>query len=652
MQDAFLKYIDNFEEWKSNGYFGLLDGSKELIEHLTNKERNKKLWNPQLEGLLRVIYYYEILGKKNCLLNIVTGGGKTAIIAIVIYWLKSVHKINKFLILVPNLIVRDRLESDFKESKIFKDFEINLLNDGNLINELSLLVLSGRQPQGMLESGIILANIQQFYSSHITGKRNLSYILNNIGDIAIFNDEAHNTPAQEYSNILQILSKKCLFRLDTTATPNRADGQEPDSEMIYYYDINKALKDQLIKSIIVYEPEVRLLKLTYTNFKTGEKKDVTELDKEFEDAENYIKPFQWILDPEPMKKQISIALQRLQEQKIRARERYKPILFVVTMGIREAEIVKNSLEETFKIKTLLVTEESDEIDRKNALKIGSMDNNYEAIVSVLMLREGWDVPQVSTILLLRKFSSPVYGQQVIGRGLRRIIRDKPEPEILAVVDHPRLEHDWLWKLVAVSKIRQNVTDEDIFHIEEDLPRRSKIQSLVRPEKLIKIPDPKYEIKINFEKIRDDIPDDTIEYNWKKILDKIEYNREAWMITNLKIDSIKSQRLQDKRIELIDAPDANMNNNNTVYKYNRHELESNFKKAILDLAANLLNEAGFASLMKGKLYNVILDHIFNKIFNKKTLSETDSSDIEFTLYFLPEIRRHFTKPIIAGIISEK
>ena len=66
-----------------------------------------------------------------------------------------------------------------------------------------------------------------------------------------------------------------------------------------------------------------------------------------------------------------------------------------------------------------------------------------------MLREGWDVPEVGVILLLRKFGSKVYGQQVIGRGLRRVrVKgvDPTEPQICAVVDHPKLEHQWLWDI--------------------------------------------------------------------------------------------------------------------------------------------------------------------------------------------------------------
>jgi type III restriction enzyme len=651
MQDSFFRHTKDFEEWKASGFPGILNETRDLIEYLFDNRRKNKLWNHQMESFVRTVYWYEVLNKKNCLLNIVTGGGKTVVIAAVIFWLKSVHKVSKFLILTPNLIVRDRLEFDFANCKIFKDFEFCTENDQTILNELGLHVLErGQQPQGMLESGIVLGNIQQFYTSHITGRRNLSYLMKNIGDLAVFNDEAHNTPALEYSNVLNLISQKCLFRLDTTATPNRADGQEPDSEMIYYYDITKALEDGIIKSIVVYEPEVKLLKLTYTNFETGEKRDVTELDAEFKEAEKQVKPFQWILNPEPMKKQISIALQRLTEQRARAGGKYKPILFVITMSINEGKIAQQMLQEQFKINTLLVTEESDEFDRKIALDIGKQENKYEAVVSVLMLREGWDVPQVSTILLLRKFSSPVYGQQVIGRGLRRILRDKPEPEILSVVDHPRLEHDWLWRLVAVSKIRQNVTDEDQFDIEEDLPLKPLIQSLVRPEKIIKIPEPQYEVKINFQKVKDDIPDDTVETDWQAILDAVTYDREAWMITKTRIETVRSQRLKDKRLEIIDGPEDSIEFA-IGEESSREELEAKLKNTILDITAGLLREAGFGGLMKGKLYSTIMDHISKKIFGGKSLADSEKSDIEYAMYISTEIRRNFTKPIVAGILSE-
>ena len=317
MQDSFLQYVEDFESWRDSGFPNVKLETREFIDNVLRPDKKWKMWNHQIEALLRTIYAYEILEKKNCLLNIVTGGGKTAIIAAVIFWLKSVHNINKFLILTPNTIVRARLIQDFKDGMVFKNFEFTTKQNYILLNDLALHVMeSGAQPQGILDSGIILGNIQQMYSTNTGGKRNLSYLQEFVGDIAIFNDEAHNTPAGEYTNVLNLLSKKSKFRLDTTATPNRADGQEPDSEMIYYYDVTRALKDGIIKSIVVYQPEVRLLQLTYTNYETGERKNVTELDAEFKEAEKGLAPFHWILDEEPMKKQIAIALQRHEEQKL------------------------------------------------------------------------------------------------------------------------------------------------------------------------------------------------------------------------------------------------------------------------------------------------------------------------------------------------
>ena len=649
MQDAFYIHEGKFNDWVMEGCPTTNQETHDFIENLLRRNRKFKLWPHQERAILRTIYSYEMLDKRNMLLNIVTGGGKTIIIAAVIAWLKQAHQISKFLILVPNLIVRDRLEVDFTMGGVFGKAELFPENQGSLVNELGLHVLqAGGTPQGMMESGVILANIQQFYTSNIGGQRNLHYVMTNIGDLAVFNDEAHNTPAPEYSSVLSTLSPKARLRLDTTATPDRADGQSPDSEMIMHYDISKALEDRIVKSIVVYEPEVKLLELTYTNFETHEKKVVTELDEEFRMAEEGLKPFQWILDDEPMMKQMAIALQRHEEQKKRAKGRYKPILFVVTMSIREAERAQKMLEEKFKVKALLVTEESDEEDREEARKIGTVESQYDGIVSVLMLREGWDVPEVSTILLLRKFSSQVYGQQVIGRGLRRIVRDDPEPEILAVVDHPKLEHDWLWRLVAVSKIRQGVLPEDMFG-DEDLPARPKIQKLVRPDKFITIPDPLFETKIDLDKIAKEIPEDTVDSNWRQTLAAVTYDRNVLTITKTSVKQVRGKRLNDKRLELVEGPKVEAGQEGSA-ALTRQELEDKLKEEVKDVATGLLIEAGFGGMKKGQLYGAIMDHIRDKAFGKRALSEAPDDDIAFALEIMEDIRKNFTKPVIAGILA--
>ncbi len=657
----------DFEVWKQD-FHGVKDETRRFLENLTDSNKETKLWKHQSEAILKTIYSYEVLGKNNLLLNIVTGGGKTAIIGACIAWLKMCHQIDKFLILVPNLIVRDRLQKDFLitngEKSVFQTFDFLPKEFVHLENELNTHIMEeGASPQGILEAGIILGNIHQLYEINISGKRNLDWFLNKVGSFAIFNDEAHNTPATEYTKVLRMLTHKTSFRLDTTATPERADGKPLDSEMIMEYGIAQALDDGIIKSVVVYQPDAKIVELTYTNRITGEKKKVTELDKEFKEAESNVKPFQWIMDNEPMKKQISIALKRFDEQKRRSKERYKPILFIVTMGIEEGKRVRDALNKDFNLgrdKVLLVTVDTAEetvgwkpdgeplTAREAATNLGKIGTPFEIVISVMMLREGWDVPPVSVILLLRKFCSQVYGQQVIGRGLRKI-REGDDRQILAVVDHPKLQHDWLWRKVGASGVRK-VDTEDILG-DEDIPTTPKIQKLVRPENYIEIPSPEYETKIDFDAILKKIPKKEISKNWEQILDSVKYNKDMWVISKTKIEQmIKLYVDKERKMEILTGEDIDIKEiDETRRELTREEIEELFKEQIVEMASNLLLEYGFGGLRKGELYNVIIDHVKLKLFNGKNLSEVRKEEIEIVLDNLEEIRKNFTQPIVEGIL---
>ena len=130
MFNRFAQYENAFRDWRRDGMPGLKADSYKYIEFLTSKDddqtaRPGTLWPHQWESFLRVVYAHEILGKveigaDGLLLNIVTGGGKTALIAAVIAWLRTVHNVEKFAMLCPNLIVRDRLEDDFEAGKVFR----------------------------------------------------------------------------------------------------------------------------------------------------------------------------------------------------------------------------------------------------------------------------------------------------------------------------------------------------------------------------------------------------------------------------------------------------------------------------------------------------------------------------------------------------
>ena len=131
---SFAQYEDAFRDWRRDGMPGLKRGLLQIhrVSDLAGRRpggADGTLWPHQWESFLRVVYAHEILGKAEIgadglLLNIVTGGGKTAIIAALIAWLRIAHDVQKFVMLCPNLIVRDRLEDDFEGGKVFKDRDL------------------------------------------------------------------------------------------------------------------------------------------------------------------------------------------------------------------------------------------------------------------------------------------------------------------------------------------------------------------------------------------------------------------------------------------------------------------------------------------------------------------------------------------------
>ena len=505
MFNHFSRYEDEFHQWVNDGYPGVKSETLDYLRHLSDPEddtqpRAGTLWEHQWDSFLRVVYAHELQRNDlalpdGVLLNVVTGGGKTAIIAALIAWLRIAHDVQTFLLICPNLIVRDRLEDDFENGKVFTDRD--LIPDGAIVtkDDFTLTTLGSDRPGGwsrLLGASIVLGNIHQFYTSNASGQSNLSALMNG-PDFVLFNDEAHNSSAPEWEATLERMRPKTTLRVDTTATPDRADGQAPDSRMIYEYLIQDALSDRLVKTPVVYQPRIETVELTYTDARTGETRGVEEID--WAEVERLgLNATQWVTDDKPMQQQMGIALQRLREQERRAKGRYQPILFLVAVCKLDAQKAARTLNDYFKVKTLLITEDSTDQERRQATELGRARRSgqpYKAVVSVLMLREGWDVPEVGVVLLLRKFGSPVYGQQVIGRGLRRVRGQRvkeEEQQICAVVDHPKLEHQWLWEIFS-SKVRTDVGVDDEFDEEEDLPEPPPRQEVVNPQNFIEVPEP-------------------------------------------------------------------------------------------------------------------------------------------------------------------
>lgn len=665
MYNQFARYEEAFSSWRRDGYGGIKPESFRYIDFLTDsgddqKPRDATLWPHQWESFLRVVYCHEVLAKADIgqhgfLLNIVTGGGKTAVIAALIAWLRIAHGVQKFLLLCPNLIVRDRLEDDFQNGRVFKDRDLLPAWSNARPQDFTLTTLGSGKDGGwasFLGADLVLGNIHQFYLTNKTGQSNVSALMNG-PDFALFNDEAHNSPAEEYTETLRRIEQKVLLRVDTTATPDRADGKAPESDMIFEYGVNDALAERLIKTPVVYQPDIKTVQLTYTDSKTGVTKRVEEIDWEEIDRKG-INATQWVTDDEPMRQQMAIALRRLQEQETRAKGRYQPILFVIAVCKADGEKAAKTLSNIFKVKTLLVTEDSDEDDRKKARELGREQKTkspYKAVVSVLMLREGWDVPEVGVILLLRKFSSKVYGQQVIGRGLRRVRKagvTSEEPQICAVVDHPKLEHEWLWEIFDAKK-RTGVTTEDMFDETEDLPAPPPRQEVAHPERIVELPkeieglvdDGEFEVGV----IELAAPLE----NWAEVLDALQYSGEAVEITKVNIESVKGRELAGAGWRTLHSvPDVP---SGPAFEHSDDTLREAIKNQALDYAEELCVQAGYAAGFKGEVYSVLMRHIRDR-FLGTSLGLASREDLLSTWKVMPQIRDKVKSVpgLVAGMIE--
>ncbi len=128
-------------------------------------------------------------------------------------------------------------------------------------------------------------------------------------------------------------------------------------------------------------------------------------------------------------------------------------MFVMTDDTKNCDAVSEHLQKTYRefagAALVIHTKNNGEISeaatgkgqeelrklRQESREIDSLENPNKVIVSVMMLREGWDVQNVTVIVGLRAYSSKanILPEQTLGRGLRRMFRGADVQEKVSVV---------------------------------------------------------------------------------------------------------------------------------------------------------------------------------------------------------------------------
>jgi len=491
------------EAWRNINYEGATNTSKALLkwwfqtEHIIPKADGStsefQYYYAQREAIETIIYLTDIVKVKDkydlmrfdssgsvsanmfdeewrrFVIKMATGAGKTKVLSLILAWCYF-HKTyepesglaRNFLLITPNIIVLDRIRTDFDGLRIF--FEDPILPDNgfegnNWRDDFQLTLHIQDEVNVTRKTGnIFLTNIHRVYASdyvepsfedddlmdYFLGRRptgkttdskvDLGDIVREIDELVVLNDEAHHIhdnklawfkSIEDIHNRLKQKERFLSLQVDVTATPKHTNGAI-FVQTVSDYPLVEAITQNVVKHPVLPDSASRA--------KLSERQSAIFTEK-YTDYIN-LGVIEW--------RKAYAENEKLGK---------KAILFLMTDDTKNCDEVAEYLESTyseFKDSVLVIhTKNNGEIAestsgkskeileklRKESNEIDNWNSPYKAIVSVLMLKEGWDVRNVTTIVGLRAYSakSNILPEQTLGRGLRRMYPDSDIKEYVSVV---------------------------------------------------------------------------------------------------------------------------------------------------------------------------------------------------------------------------
>jgi type III restriction enzyme len=348
-----------------------------------------------------------------------TGVGKTRLMGAFIAYLHHAHGINNFFVMAPNLTIYNKLIADFNPASpkyVFKGLSDFAINPPFIITGDDYKDLAGNLFDLVARCKINIFNISKINSEVRGGKlpkikRLAEYIgesyfdyLAGLPDLVLLMDESHRYRAS--AGVRAINELKPVLGLELTATPlvETPKGIIPFKNVIYDYALGKAMDDGFVK-----EPAV----VTRKDFNS---KEMTSDDIERLKLEDGIRIH------EGTKVELETYARETDNRII------KPFLLVIARDTTHAgqlqDLIKSEqfFEGRYKDKVIQVDssqtgEKEDEMIAR-LLAVESTDEPTEIVIHVNMLKEGWDVTNLYTIVPLRAANARILVEQSIGRGLR------------------------------------------------------------------------------------------------------------------------------------------------------------------------------------------------------------------------------------------
>lgn len=407
----------------------------------------------------------------NICFALATGVGKTRLMGAFIAYLHIAKGINNFFVLAPNLTIYNKLQEDFGNPAhpkyVFKGIAEFAISQPQVItgDNYNKIQNIGTQQTAFNRVRINVFNISKINAEARGGKEPLmkrlseylgeSYFehLVNLPDLVLLMDESHHYRADAGLRVLNELNP--VLGLEVTATPQIENSNKTTKfkNVVYEYSLAKAMKDGFVK-----EPAVA----TRKNFDPDKYKTTPEeLDQ--------IK----LADGVKIHEDTKLELYKYSlDNKVKL---VKPFVLVVAKDTTHAEWLEKLIksEEFFKgyykdkVMQIHSQQKGSEKDEniQRLVKLEDPNNQIEIVIHVNMLKEGWDVTNLYTIIPLRTATSTTLREQTIGRGLRLPYGQRtgdPKVDKLTIVAHDKFQEI----LEAARKEDSIIKQENIIEIDE------------------------------------------------------------------------------------------------------------------------------------------------------------------------------------------
>lgn len=351
--------------------------------------------------------------------SIATGVGKTRLMGAIIAYLYLKKGIKHFFVLAPNLTLYEKLIKDFGDETyskyVFKGIsefvgkpprivtgENYQDRSGNLFSDVEINIFNiskfNTENKTTKKGGATVAPRMRRLSEYL-GQSYFDYLAS-LPDLVILMDEAHRYHGDASKKAINEL--RPVLGLEMTATPFDEKGRA-FKNIVFEYNLAEALDDGLY----VKNPAIAKARNFNKDNYTPDEIEIIKLE-----------------DGITCHERTRLAIEMYARQN--GLPVVKPFILVACRDINHAREVEELLQSdriyngVYRGKVLRIDSSSkkDEDIERQFVALESPDNNVEIVVHVNMLKEGWDVNNLYTIIPLRASNAAILIEQTIGRGLR------------------------------------------------------------------------------------------------------------------------------------------------------------------------------------------------------------------------------------------